>query len=179
MRCRTALLSLVIFLGSAAARPAATAVRLVASLPQAARPGMPILLVFFSTECSSCYGDLFDARLEVESGGFDLDIVGVSAAPAEELRAFLLKFGWDRPVVQDRRKTLFRRFRVDVLPFKVLLIGGEAAYRDDPYRKPEVRWRDLRTCLKRLLDHRAVGDHGVLGNDDDAVDDDVVLAGRG
>ena len=153
MRCRAAFLSLVLLAASpAAAGPGRTGVRLVSSLSEAvSRPGTPVLLVFFSTECASCYGDLFEARFAIEGGGYGVDVVGVSAAPAEELAAFLNKFAWERPVISDRRKALFRRFSVDILPFKVFLVGGEAAYRDDAYRGPEARWEELRRCLKKTM----------------------------
>jgi peroxiredoxin len=134
------------------ASPADVEVRICLTLEEAAGPaGGPVLLVFFSTECPSCYDDLFEARYLVEKGGFDVSVVGVFSGPRDTLRAFLEKFAWTLPVVLDRRKTLFRRFRVDMVPYKALLSGGAAVYRDDPYKDYGRRREDLERCLKKMF----------------------------
>jgi len=127
-------------------------IRICASLDEAAPPGAgPVLLVFFSTDCAVCYDDLFESRYMVEKGRWPVAVVGVSSGPQEDLRTFLEKYAWALPVVLDRRKVLFRRFKVDVVPFKALLLGSETAYRDDPYRDPAGRREELRQCLTRLF----------------------------
>jgi hypothetical protein len=126
--------------------------RLCAGLDEAAPPGAgPALLVFFSTECSVCYDDLFEARYLVDKGRWPVAVVGVSAGPLDVLEGFLEKHAWTRPVVHDRRRALFRRFRVDAPPYKVLLVGGVAAYRDDPRLPLEDRRKELERCLIRLF----------------------------
>ncbi len=69
----------------------------------------------------------------------------------EDLRIFLEKHAWTGPVVLDRRRVLSRRFDADAAPFKVLLVGRDVAYRDDPYRAPEERREALERCLTRLF----------------------------
>ena len=125
-------------------------VRICAGLDEAAPPGTgPVLLVFFSTDCSVCYDDLFEARYLVDKGRWPVAVVGVSAGPREELARFLEKHAWTLPVVLDRRKALARRFRVDAVPFKTLLLGSETIYRDDPYIGLEDRRKELKRCLTR------------------------------
>lgn len=125
-------------------------VRICAGLAEAAPPGTgPVLLVFFSIECAVCYEELFEARYLVEQNGWPVSVVGVSIALREDLEAFLAKHAWTAPVVLDRRRTLFRKFDVDAVPGKVLLIGTEAVYRDDPYLGPEARRKELVRCLTR------------------------------
>jgi hypothetical protein len=127
-------------------------VRICPTLEEATGPaGSPVLLVFFSTECPSCYDDLFEARYLVEKAGFDVAVIGVFSGPRDALRAFLEKFAWTLPVVLDRKKTLFRRFRVDMVPYKALLSGGKAVYRDDPYKDYGRRREDLERCLRKMF----------------------------
>lgn len=143
----------VLALGAAlpAANPAGVDVRILRNLEEAApRGGGPVLLVFFSTDCPSCYDDLFEARHAVEKGGWPVSVVGVFSGPKAELQDFLEKHACTLPVVLDRRKVLFRRFEVDSLPYKALLSGAKTLYRDDPYKDPGRRMEDLKTCLRKM-----------------------------
>lgn len=127
-------------------------VRICSGLEAAAPPGSgPVLLVFFSTDCPVCYDDLFETRYLIDKGRWPVAVVGVTTGLREDLRAFLEKHAWTSPVVLDRRKALFRRFGVDAVPFKALLLGPETVYRDDPYVDAEARWEELTRCLKRLF----------------------------
>ncbi|MGZ5555981.1 MAG: peroxiredoxin family protein [Candidatus Aminicenantales bacterium] len=127
-------------------------VRICASLDEAAPPGTgPVLLVFFSIECPVCYQELFEARYLVDRGRWPVAVIGVSLALRDDLQAFLEKYAWPSPVVLDRRKTLFRRFKVDAVPYKALLVGTEAVYRDDPYLGSDARREELTKCLTRLF----------------------------
>lgn len=138
--------------GPAGAGGGAVDVRICSGLEEAAPPGSgAVLLVFFSTGCPVCYDDLFESRFLVDKGRWPIAVVGVTAGLREDLRAFLEKHAWTLPVVLDRRKTLFRRFGVNAVPFKALLLGREAVYRDDPYIGPEARWEELSRCLRRLF----------------------------
>lgn len=150
------LLALVLaasFAGAAAGAVRESAgVRICASLEEAAPAGSgPVLLVFFSTDCPVCYDDLFESRYLVDRGGFAVAVIGVFSGLREDLRVFLEKFDWKLPVVLDRRKVLFRRFKVDTVPYKALLLGTEAAYRDDPRRDFAGRRKELEQCLTRLF----------------------------
>jgi hypothetical protein len=126
--------------------------RICASLEEASRssPG-PVLLVFFSTDCPICYDDLFEARYLVDKGRWPVSVVGVFSGLRDDLRAFLDKFTWTLPVVLDRRKILFKKFKVDAVPFKALILGTEVVYRDDPYGDPDGRREELKRCLTRLF----------------------------
>ena len=126
--------------------------RICASLGEASRgsPG-PVLLVFFSTDCSICYDDLFESRYLIDKGRWPVSVVGVFSGLRDDLRAFLEKYAWTLPVVLDRRKVLFKKYKVDAVPFKALLLGTEAVYRDDAYVDPAGRWEELKRCLTRLI----------------------------
>ena len=129
-------------------------VRICSTLDEAAPPGSgPVLLVFFSIECSVCYEELFESRYLVDRGGWPVTVIGVSLALRDDLEAFLEKHAWTSPVVLDRRKALFRKFKVDAVPFRALLSGTETVYRDDPYLGPEARRKELTECLTRLFSH--------------------------
>ena len=127
-------------------------VRICASLDEAAPSGSgPVLLVFFTIECSVCYEELFESRYVIDKGRWPVAVVGVAIDLRDDLQAFLEKHAWTSPVVLDRRKALFRKFKVDAVPFKVLLAGTEAVYRDDPYLGPDARREELTKCLTRLF----------------------------
>jgi hypothetical protein len=152
MRRRTALRILAAGPGFLAVRGAGSEARICRTLEEAVPTvGVPVLLVFFSTGCPSCYDDLFEARVLVERGGWPVSVVGVFAGPEDELRSFLEKFAWTRPVVLDRRKMLFRRHGVEAVPFKVLLVAGGAVYRDDPRTAYDARKEALRKCLEKTF----------------------------
>jgi len=152
MKRRTVLGILAAGPGLLAARGAAVDVRICRTLEEAAAgDGAPVLLVFFSTGCPSCYDDLFEARHLVDRGGWPVSVIGVFAGPEDELRAFLEKYAWSRPVVLDRRKALFHKHRVEAVPFKVLLVAGRTAYRDDPRAGYDVRMEVLRKCLQKTF----------------------------
>jgi hypothetical protein len=138
--------------GVAGTAGGAVEVRVCAALGEAvgAHAG-PVLLVFFSTDCPYCPDDLFESRYLVDKGRWPVAVVGVSSGSREDLKTFLEKHRWTLPVVLDRRKELFRRFGVDAVPFKVLLSGADAVYRDDPYRDLEGRREELKGCLTRLF----------------------------
>jgi hypothetical protein len=126
--------------------------RICASLEEASR-GLPgtVLLVFFSTDCPICYDDLFESRYLIDKGRWPVSVVGVFSGLRDDLRAFLEKYAWTLPVVLDRRKVLFKKYKVDAVPFKALLMGTEAVYRDDPYSDPDGRREELKRCLTRLF----------------------------
>jgi len=127
-------------------------VRICSTLDEAAPPGSgAVLLVFFSIECAVCYDELFEARYLIDKGGWPVKVVGVALELRDDLQAFLEKHAWTSPVVLDRRKVLFRRFKVDAVPRSVLLLGREAVFRDDPYLGPEARRKELAKWLTRFF----------------------------
>jgi len=131
-----------------AARPSPALI--CSTLEEAAPPGTgAVLLVFFSIECPVCYEELFESRYLIERGGWPVTVVGVALALRDDLRTFLDKHAWTAPVVLDRRKTLFRKYKVDAVPFRTLLLGAEAVYRDDPYLGPDARREEIVRCLTR------------------------------
>jgi len=146
-----ALVALALGATCLAASRAEVDVHISLSLAEAVpKAGTTILLVFFSTDCPSCYDDLFEARYAIEKGGWPVSVVGVFSGPRDELQSFLEKHACTLPVVLDRRKVLFRRFQVDCLPYKALLSGDATVYRDDAYKDPGRRMEDLKTCLRKM-----------------------------
>jgi hypothetical protein len=139
-------------LGASPGPPAG--VRICATLDEAVPPGAgPALLVFFSIECAVCYEELFETRYLVDKGGWPVPVIGVALALREDLEIFLEKHGWTAPVVLDRRRVLFRRFKVDAVPDRVLIVGDRAVCRDDTSRVPGARREELEKCLIRLFSH--------------------------
>ncbi len=142
--------SAVLAAGPAFCRPVTT--RVVATLAEALpKPDSPVLLVFFTVDCPACFDELFEARYFLDKGRWPVEVVGVSSAPRDILEPFLEKYAWTRPVVSDRRKALFRKYRVDMVPHAVLLMGSSTLYEDDPYADRARRREDLKKCLEKLF----------------------------
>jgi len=110
-----------------------------------------VLLVFFSTDCPVCYDGLFESRFTVDKGGWPVAVVGVYAGPAAELRSFLEKYAWTLPVVLDRQRLLARKYHVDMVPDRVLVVAGELCYRDDQRVDPNRRRKELERCLTKIF----------------------------
>jgi peroxiredoxin len=114
------------------------AVRIFGSLEEAIYSGdtnhnsvQPVLLVFFSLACHVCSDELFEMRYFLEENSIPVDLVGVCREPREELAHFLNKYKFYYPVVCDREKTLFKKFRVRLEPVCVILYQDAVIYEDD------------------------------------------------
>jgi peroxiredoxin len=157
MILHTAVLWLLLCPGTWRASPSAMEPRIVSSLAEALpSSSAPAILVFFSTECSSCYDELFQARLLVEREDWSVAVIGVCRGRLDDLETFLRKFAWRRPVVHDRKKGLFRRFNVAGVPTTIVVAGGEALCRDDVPGEFSRRAEKVEACLRRIF-HRRPG----------------------
>ena len=126
-------------------------VKIFSSLEDAIpRPERPLLLVFFSLDCHRCWDELFEMRYFLEKNSIPVDLVGISREPEEELRPFLTKYAFSHPVVSDRRKALFKYFKVRLEPFCVILNRGCVLYEDDTSRDFFVRRDEVKRCLLEI-----------------------------
>jgi len=126
-------------------------VKIFSSLEEAIQqPARPLLLVFFSLECHICWDELFEMRYFLEKNSIPVDLVGISREPEEELRPFLSKYAFSYPVVSDRGKTLYRRFKVRLEPFRVILNQGSVIYEDDTTQDFFVRRDKVKRCLVEI-----------------------------
>jgi peroxiredoxin len=143
-----AVLAAAAFAGPEEEKTAAIRTRLEDALTE---NGGPALLVFFATDCVSCYEDLFEMRYLVDKNAWPVSIVGIASGIREDLEVFLKKYAWPFPVVWDRKKAVFKRFGVRNAPFKLLLVGGEVFYRDDPYQEHGRRRAEIAAFLSGLF----------------------------
>ncbi|HOI45070.1 MAG TPA: redoxin domain-containing protein [Candidatus Aminicenantes bacterium] len=110
--------------------------------------GVPILLVFFSTGCATCWDDLFEMRHFIEKNGLTAEIIGVTSERRPDVEAFVEKYAWGRPVIVDKERKLFQRHRVGLLPCKVLLLDDRTVFQDDYYLD---FWERREEMKRRLL----------------------------
>jgi hypothetical protein len=96
-----------------------------------ANPEQPVLLVFFSLSCHVCWDELFEMKEFIEKYSIPVGIVGIARETPEELRAFVARYSFGHPVVCDRRKELYRRFKVKLEPYRVILEKNRVIYEDD------------------------------------------------
>lgn len=113
------------------------------------RPGRPIVLVFFTTACPTCWDDLFEVRFFIEEQGLEFELVGVTRDSESAVRAFLGKYGFPGPVVRDARKRLFRAYAVEAEPFTVVINDGRVVYRDDSFLGFKSRREELKKWMMR------------------------------
>jgi peroxiredoxin len=126
-------------------------IKIFASLEEAVRqPARPFLLVFFSLDCHLCWDELIEMRYFLEKNSIPIDLIGVSREPEEELRPFLAKYAFYHPVVSDRQKALFRRFKVRQEPYCVILDRETILYADDTSQDFFVRRDEVKRCLMEL-----------------------------
>ncbi|NPV82703.1 MAG: redoxin domain-containing protein [Candidatus Aminicenantes bacterium] len=110
----------------------------------------PLVLVFISLTCHVCWEELFEMKDFVDGMALPVTLVGVSAENRERLVQFIRRYSFSYPVIEDRNKTLFRRFRVRLEPFVVILdSSGEVFHLDDPALDFETR-RELNK--KKILE---------------------------
>jgi hypothetical protein len=112
--------------------------------------GTPVLLVFFSTDCTVCFDDLLDMTHFIEKRGLPVRVVGISGDPEVDLRTFVEKYSVRIPIVRDERGRIQRRFKVDIIPYRIILWGGKTLYRDDPYQEFDQRSREAKRFLAAL-----------------------------
>jgi hypothetical protein len=131
--------------------PGGDGVRIFGALSEAVpRPEQPLLLVFFSLDCPVCWGELFEMRHFIEENDIPVDLIGISSEPEDELRPFLGKYAFFHPVVSDRARALYRRFRVRLEPFLVVLEGDSVLYLDDTSEDFSVRGDKVKRCLLEI-----------------------------
>jgi len=139
--------SLRIFRFSMAAEDPVVLSSLAEALP---RGGTPVLLIFFSTSCPSCFDDLLEMIYFVKKNGLAVRVVGISGESKAELEAFMGKHSVGCSVVRDDRGKLRRRFGVDLVPYKIVLQGDTVVYRDNDYLELSERRRKAGQCLIKL-----------------------------
>lgn len=136
--------SLRIFRFTMAAEDPVVLSSLAEALP---REGTPVLLVFFSASCPSCYDDLLEMIHFVKKNGLAVRVVGISGDSKADLEAFMGKHSVGCSVVRDERGKLRRSFRVDLVPYKIVLQGDTVVYRDNDYLESSERRRKAGQCL--------------------------------
>lgn len=110
----------------------------------------PLVLVFFSLECAVCWQELFEVKHLIEKNSTPVEFVGISAEAREELEPFLAKYGFSYPVVSDRRRRLYRRFRVRLEPVVIILEGDRLIYQDNTAEDFLLRREKVKRCLLEI-----------------------------
>lgn len=126
-------------------------VRIVSSLGEAVRhPEGPLLLVFFSLECPVCWAELFEMKYFVEKNLIPVEFVGICRESNADLEPFLAKYSFYYPVVLDRNKELYRRFRVRLEPHRIVLENGRILFEDDGSEDFAIGREKLIRCLLEI-----------------------------
>jgi len=143
MSCCFALCGSVFFGGEKA--------RIHSSLAEAVRrPDGLLLLVFFSLDCHVCWEDLIEMKYFIEKNSVPIELIGISKDTPAELEEFLDKYSFSYPVVCDRRKELYRRFKVKLEPVIIILKNDSVLYQDDIYEDFLTGREKLKRCLLEI-----------------------------
>jgi peroxiredoxin len=86
----------------------------------------------------------------VEKNGIPVELVGVSRNSPAELEEFMAKFQFSHPVVCDKSGELYRRFKVKLEPFKIILKDGSVLFEEDAYDDFLVRREKVKKCLLEI-----------------------------
>lgn len=109
-----------------------------------------VALIFFSLVCHVCWEELFEMKEFVEKFSLPVLLVGVSADKPDELKSFASRYSFDSPIIYDANKLLFRRFKVKIEPYRVILVKNQTVYADD-YSLDYLTRRDrAKQCLLQI-----------------------------
>jgi peroxiredoxin len=121
------------------------------TLDEVPRPAQkPLVLVFFSLECAVCWEELFEVKYFIEKERIPVELAGISGEAREELEPFLAKYGFFYPVVSDRWRALYRRFRVKLEPVVVIIEGDRLIYQDSTVEDFSLRREKVKQCLLKI-----------------------------
>ena len=100
------------------------------------KPGVPVLLDFFTTWCTYCIKglpDVKDAYKEIEKDKLQLQIVGIDIGePHNRVYTFVDGHGLDYKVLIDPKGALAKKFKVRGVPtYIVLNKEGTVVYQDN------------------------------------------------
>ncbi len=112
--------------------------------------GEPQLLVFFSLACPVCWEELFEMKEFIEKFSIPVGIVGISRESPDELRAFAARYSFPYPIVYDEHKKLYRRFKVKLEPYRILLEKEQILYQDDLDENFQQRRDRIKRCLLEI-----------------------------
>ncbi len=137
------LCSMPLFSGLAWKRPP-----VLSSLAEARKDGRGLaVVVFFSVDCAACFEELFELRGMIEKLAGPMELIGVTRGDRAGLEEFMDRYRVDIPLVLDKRKELFKKYKVTFVPYKLILAGDDVIYRDDGLVRREVQYEELRKCL--------------------------------
>lgn len=111
----------------------------------------PVVLLFFSVSCYACWDELFDMKNFIEKMGLPARLIGVSADTVEELQDFVLKYSFPCPIVRDDDRRLYRRYKVRLEPYRVILYKKDIIYSDDYLLDYQTRREKAKQCLLKIL----------------------------
>jgi len=110
----------------------------------------PYLLVFFSTSCQVCWEDLIKMKYFLHKQSIDIKLIGVSRDLKEDLVKFAEMYSIDCPVISDRRGELYKKYQVDLEPFKLIIAHSRVFYRDSYYKDLQKREENIKKMLMRF-----------------------------
>lgn len=111
----------------------------------------PILLIFFSMDCSVCFKQLLTANLHFDKFSNKIDIYGITRDDPESLKQFRVKYNIKFPLVYDKFAKFHKKFKINNVPMRVLIKEKKIIYKDDPNINFSDRDSEFNKMIKELL----------------------------
>lgn len=110
----------------------------------------PYLLVFFSTSCQVCWKDLIEMKYFIDKNNISIRLIGVSRDLKDELNIFIEKYSIDCAVVIDTKGKLYQKYKVELEPYKIIILNKSVFYRDSYYESFQEREKKIKEVLLEL-----------------------------
>lgn len=126
--------------------------RIFSSLEEVVSPSSPLphLLIFFSLACHVCWDELFEMKEFIEKYNIPVGIVGIAKETPQALQSFAARYSFVYPIVLDAERQLYRKFRVRLEPYRVILERGKIIYQDDLDEDFLIRRDKAKRCLLEI-----------------------------
>ncbi len=104
-----------------------------------------VLIIFFSMDCGLCHKTILEAERLHEKFGDKIEIVGITRDNISGIK-YKIKF----PILYDKFAKYHKKFRIKILPYRILVKSDKIIYEDDLYKKIPERGQELDKILRKL-----------------------------
>lgn len=95
-----------------------------------------LIIIFFSLDCSVCYREILKFNELYDRFKSKIKVIGVSRERKDMVLGFQRTYGIKFPLYNDPSGRLHKRFKVKVLPYKIVVKCNKVIYQDDVYKNP-------------------------------------------
>lgn len=109
------------------------------------------LLVFFSVECNSCYKPVLEINNFYDKIASKVEVMGITRDDIQSIRVFKDRFRIKFPIFYDKLSKYHKKFKVKIIPCRILLKEDKIIYEDDPYEALSHKENKFDRIMKEIL----------------------------